>query len=1529
MAQPSPPPQHPNHDHSNFYDDRPETPISPVPSQSAFTTPPSARRSKHASTLSFAGEELHWSAAMSRPESAASDRISVVSGLTQHFPSNPLNVNPAPAYVAPAGAAQVVSEHRSTITGARLSDDEEESASPGKEDFTFSEPALALVNQFLDQLLYSFLSSARSTSMVALRPAVTEVLKHRLAREAIASAEEELAELLAGGDEEEEMDTRHKAAEHDRNWDCGLVWKRTRLRVMVYIRLGEMEDDDEQRYVREEELFQGSERRFSSSTGLVSWAAAIFLTSVLEYVAEQTLQVAGGAAHARVRRQARSAGVPRSAASTVVVEEHDVEKVALNSTLGRLWRTWRKSLRNYGNSGAATPIAGERSPFTPTSRENMYTAMSNRRGSYGTGHGGSVIAESARPSTAGSADPNDDSPELRYPEHVLAANIPLPLGDKTRDVHEIEVPGLAADPEMDERLHEILLSELALATHISLPVSKQDVHEIEVPGLARDAEDDDKSFNRHVERMTGSGLPLPMKDEKTDVDEIEIPGLAFDPDAPEETVPPAPARRNSFTQSRSPGWPADPPIPESSQPGSPVKHGRGMVRRSSSVPTPARTPMALEEEKIPVIPSSPPAAAGPVEKSSQGASEVQRKTSDQSSVYSQSEDAKKQDAGVVAGVAAGAAAAGTAVAAAVFGSKKDETSKDTSTQATHLDDDQLKGSNKTAAEIEELDKRKSLIDIKAIAGLQSSTPPADTGRDPPEVANAKRVEVRESGVAPTVVRTVSKEKARESAESYTLGNRPAPVQRQQSEEISSEEGPQDAEAIGVAQTADVPFTGVVNPSGMEQDARDSRRPTRLIIGDEPPDSPTIKQVRSSADAGNRPRSFSRKSEVSLTDQNRYVAQQIAQQQQRAVQQSPSGTATPRQLRSASVEQNGKQGYQDHPVVQRMASLKKSKPATDDQGHTLTSASIRGPEDFDMFVQGGETMKYTLTPEAVRDDSVSNSLVWALGIVLTAWQKKRAQQAQAQAQAGADRETPASPANSNAEALKQLTAGSGNDDRDSREGRSKSSKHATSASEDEEARKRQHRRSISRPATQNTRTQSKTGMMAREPRVQTESTRDFADFIRSTGPNKEASVYPLMNNVSTTSLNSLRSAHINGASASRSSSPAASRTHSLRNGAGGENVPPVPKIPPTTRGAMQPRGANGASPGNSDLIDFIRSGPDEPDKHRISRSVAPFRNTMDSEQFRDMPDRMSSDRTPDPTLNTYGSQQTMQSSKRTSVNSRSALLNGANSNTNNSNSSTAHPAYSGKPQTLASPAPSSQVSRQPSVLESEPTRKRYRNKDPYAIDFSDDEDDDLVTALPQNRGLRKEESLVDFLNSMEPPKETAGKPEPLINPNSAQAKKLIQNAKANGMNSSTRTLHGDGRARSSQNNPGPRPGYASSVNSARSNGSRAQPGGQQQFTSTSITASNAPRPKMVARVQEGRDQQSSTNDLASFLRDSGPPEDPESAPAPTVGRGKVAGAGAGAGGGGKGAKGGKEGGVKEKKSFFSFGRGRKKTYLDMP
>ncbi|KAI7710648.1 hypothetical protein KC353_g9545, partial [Hortaea werneckii] len=429
------------------------TPVSPLVTSAHF--PPTAQVSQLHDEEEL--REPFVSPIMSRSPSVTSDRFSTVSGLTSttlfQGSGNLQNINPQPAYVAPFGASQVVSEHHAT--GRRASSSEDESARVDKDDVKFSAPALSLVNAFLDYLLLSFLSTARSTSLYALKPAVTEVLRSRLARDAIVSAEEELQELLGGGEDEEEENTKQNAAEHNRRWDLELVWKRTRLRVMVYMRLGEMEDDDEERYIKEEELFHGSERRFSQTSGLVSWAAAIFLTGVLEYVAEQTLQVAGAAAHTRTKRQSRSAsrvaspdpsttvGSAEGKLQPVTVEEYDVEKVALNSTIGRLWRTWRKALR--ANAAAANPSSPTRR-LTRSGNEAFYSPMSTRRSSPGMAKDGSP--------TRGAATPRvrlDEVPELQYPEHVLASNIPLPMGNSRRDVDEIEVPGLARDPDAQDQ----------------------------------------------------------------------------------------------------------------------------------------------------------------------------------------------------------------------------------------------------------------------------------------------------------------------------------------------------------------------------------------------------------------------------------------------------------------------------------------------------------------------------------------------------------------------------------------------------------------------------------------------------------------------------------------------------------------------------------------------------------------------------------------------------------------------------------------------------------------------------------------------------------------------------------------------------------------------------------------------------------------------------------------------------------------------------------------------------------------------
>ena len=329
--------------------------------------------------------------------------------------------------------------------------------------------------------------------------------------------------------------------------------------------------------------------------------------------------------------------------------------------------------------------------------------------------------------------------------------------------------------------------------------------------------------------------------------------------------------------------------------------------------------------------------------------------------------------------------------------------------------------------------------------------------------------------------------------------------------------------------------------------------------------------------------------------------------------------------------------------------------------------------------------------------------------------------------------------------------------------------------------------------------------------------------------------------------------------------------------------------------MQARGPTSVSGGSAELIDFIRSGPDEAGTHRISRSVAPFRTTMDSDQLKDLSDRISSERPTDLRVNTEApsaqSSSMRSSSHRTSTNSRSALLSGPTSS-----NPISQPAYSGQPQKLSGSAKVSQ----------ENERKRFRSKDPYAMyDMDDDEDDeDLLTSLPKSS--RKEESLMDFLNSNEPP--NSGPPQPLINPNSAQARNIINNARANALRSQ-RTVGGpETRTRSMPNSGGPRSGHASP----------AQSGPSRQATTNSTTG----RARLQSRGGAADiANNSNTRDLAEFFKSALPDQDPDSAPAPIVGRDSRFAS--------KEVERAKKKAEKKKTGGSFFGRSSKKKYLDMP
>lgn len=915
-----------------------------------------------------AGNEAHGmssqmvSPIMSRTPSNASDRFSTVSAVTAQLPSTPQNVRPAPAFVAPFGATQVVSEHQAAN---KRSDSDDEDAKPTKNDVQFSEGALFLVNAFLDQLLFSFLSTARSTTLTALRPAVTEVLKHRLARDAIASAEEELHELLAGGEEEEENDLKQNAAENIRKWDLELVWKRTRLRVMVYMRLGEMEDDDEERYVRDEDLFQGNERRFSQSTGLVSWAAAIFLTSVLEYIAEQTLKVAGQAAYARVRRQSRNHRItPAEAQAPVTVEEYDVEKVALNSTLGRLWRTWRKSLRNSGPPSTPTHRMAS---FNRLSNDNMHSAMSTRRNSVGTGADGSVDGD-------GRLMHLDDVPEFDHPEHVLAANIPLPMGEAKRDVDEIEVPGMASDPD-------------AVGEEMETPLARRN------------------SFTSQAAyRMTG-GLPTPDSSSPV-LRSVPFSRPAFarqrSMSVPTPARTPLPAKEKHFMPGSYPEQSKDVDAPQ--------QQGEQAAQQQSGETDEAHEP----DQKFNAR------EMAPHKRASMDAKALLDKLADGAPVEETDEQKEKSEHhGLMGGAMIGASAV-AAAAGALYGSRSWRTHGVEEGQT----DEQVEGQQTPdGRDVEELDKRKSMMDMKA---LIAPTAPAD-GDESHEIMTSRKVSVTQPETPPTLVRTESDE----SKHSYTLGDKeqqeiaqPSPAQRQHMSraESGAAVGTAIGAAIGVATTSQGVTETQDFADGQARDA--TQRPARLVLGGTPPgamDSPTLK-----SDSPKTPQEFlaSRslaapsKSVQPESDTSKPLpAKQPLKRRSvpgialtsNAAQSPTVEKATHRQSWSAAIEKQHQQQengtrpvstpavpsipiqasqtdlysqsaqpktstaepqVHEHPVVQRMASLKRNSNKSEadaERAATLTSASIKGPQDFDSFVQGADTVKYTLTPEAVRGE----------------------------------------------------------------------------------------------------------------------------------------------------------------------------------------------------------------------------------------------------------------------------------------------------------------------------------------------------------------------------------------------------------------------------------------------------------------------------------------------------------------------------------------------------------------------------------
>ncbi|KAG5969717.1 hypothetical protein E4U58_001149 [Claviceps cyperi] len=400
---------------------------------------------------------------------------SVPSTIGSGFILPPLSVSPEFCFIAPSAASQIVTNDYDSHADAWY---DQNGIEPPLEPAAMSDPALRLVNDFLDQLLFNFLQIAKSTRLSSLRPAIIEVLKPKLAQDAIDNAVEELKEYL-GGANEDEYTHPHGEDASSRDWDLELAWKRIRLRCMVYSSLGDMEEEDEDMYMEQEHLELGTNDEVSD---VVSPTVSIFLTSVLEYMGELTVTVAGQAAYQRVRnkmeRELREGSQDTSRrADRVVVADSDMERVALDRTLGRLWRGWKKRVRAPAHDAAGRPLSRRISSLLEQDYHTPATTPPTLLGLSRPATGDDVQEEKKLVIE----DPMAEAP-------VQAADIPLPMTEQ--DVADIEVPGLVSysdyeDTDLDEvlpsraqapkRCKSVLLSLSREADGISTAAARQTV----------------------------------------------------------------------------------------------------------------------------------------------------------------------------------------------------------------------------------------------------------------------------------------------------------------------------------------------------------------------------------------------------------------------------------------------------------------------------------------------------------------------------------------------------------------------------------------------------------------------------------------------------------------------------------------------------------------------------------------------------------------------------------------------------------------------------------------------------------------------------------------------------------------------------------------------------------------------------------------------------------------------------------------------------------------------------------------------
>ncbi|OQD74562.1 hypothetical protein PENDEC_c010G06901 [Penicillium decumbens] len=1245
-------------------------------------------------------------------EPKSRSRTSSISGDSQYSRVNlmsPPSVRPPPGFVSSSAASEIITSDQEFNTVDFVADDEEAGSGANA---LVTPAALSLLNNFLDNLLFNILAASKSTQLASIRPCLADVLKPRLAGEVVATADEELSEYM-GGAEDEQTEFRG-GQEPGGNFDLVRSWKLTRLRCMVYTRLGDMEEEDEDEFIAQEGLGEcdGAPRRFSSHVDNITPAAAIFLTSIIEHIGERALVIAGETARSRL-----SANLNDGADTTtdmeeeykkidrLVVEDLDMEKLALNATLGRLWRTWRKRRR-----GTTVSRSLSRAESRESFRRRGYSLATSRRSS---------IATIEEPVT-----PREHIPE-RIPAPVDPAAVPLPMGDY--DVQEIEVPGYSHELEGEVQTMEAVIAHkvrprslmvfpspsLAPRSPGSKSVSPVSASVIEIPKSLRHARTRSlpnaaASTSGEAQEPAEDEQPSPTPSEKAKildtmyeddesaefVDAAEsAPGLAISTpnDEPVEVTESADKARMSIVQEEEE---LAPPVNETvASLRSATPEEEEVIEQTNdaqpSVSSPAdqsaNSPEVIEGQGVCRKPRPMSTIQRPRRQSSRDHAQPNAKA-----IVAETSEPKMQSVVEAPPVATQGAELTPTPSAGTFEAIRSPNDKDDT-----IDDDQ----NKSV--------------------LSSMTEPS--------VEDAVPKTTQEPSFSPETVRP-SSTSGHSDGSSRSRRHRPTPLVVTASNRSSTK-----SERAAVQRMSPRPSTSV-----------------------------------SSA----QPRSH-RSESVSSSREKRPVT---------------AGSTTSQ----VSTKIKGIMGRQpgDSPSLRLRSSSETSRVSgSGDSVENDTSA------DLDKLINSDETIHFTLTPRSVREMSFPES----------------------------PRPIPRSDTQDTHD-LADFIKNTGPPGEDANKARQEDTQKARQV--DANRNKRQlsistkptgEFTSLGRPRAALDPPKSplappispisprpppspkpSASPQARDARPSPDSIREFAEFIKSTGP-----ASPTGSTFTPSPPPSVlyQQGSFGAAKSSRPPSTLSSSTKSTSRSNGSR---------PKGRPAGSKRSAT------SELIDFIREGPSQPGAHRIPRTIAPFRNTIDSEDLQ---------------LDSTGRQ--AKGSSSASTRGSSAL--------NKSFGSQAEPLNSSKratSQAKVTPSASNAVPDDP-----RPARKQHRVPDPYAIPDDDEDDDEMMEELMNPKPpQRQEESLLDFLRSEPPPDYGQHAPQP----------------------PSSRSGASDLKARLLRGNADKGPSTKMSLSSLRSQNSGHSP--------SNYTA-KVGMDRNPGTMPSTFHKQTDTGALADFFRNTGPPQPP--------------------------------------------------------